>query len=168
MVVFYLALSQGDAWAAATAASGAGCRRKGGGRDRNLLRASYDLQPQPVATVTWPLPELWQRQPPWLLMLVPIARRGHRRSAGRVRMLQKRQLVVVASLRERVLDAALAEGRHRFAGRARTAAARYLAERAAAHEVLRNHRVMVLDVTCEELPKALVERYLAIKRDGLL
>jgi len=27
---------------------------------------------------------------------------------------------------------------------------------------------MVLDVTAEELPGALVERYLAVKRDGLL
>ena len=48
------------------------------------------------------------------------------------------------------------------------AASRYIAQRAAAHEVLRNHRVTVLDVTCEQLPGALVERYLAIKRDGLL
>ena len=33
---------------------------------------------------------------------------------------------------------------------------------------LRAHRVGVLDVTCAELPAALVERYLAIKREGRL
>ena len=38
----------------------------------------------------------------------------------------------------------------------------------AVHDALRSHRVGVLDVTCEQLPGALVERYLAIKRDGLL
>jgi hypothetical protein len=46
--------------------------------------------------------------------------------------------------------------------------ARYLEQRAAAHDALRSHRVMVLDVTADELPAALVERYLAVKRDGLL
>ena len=35
-------------------------------------------------------------------------------------------------------------------------------------DLLRSRRVMVLDVTSEELPAALVERYLAVKRDGLL
>ena len=33
---------------------------------------------------------------------------------------------------------------------------------------LRSHRVMVLDVAADALPGALVERYLAVKRDGLL
>ena len=42
------------------------------------------------------------------------------------------------------------------------------AQRAAAHDLLRNHRVSVLDVTCEQLPAALVEQYLTIKRSGLL
>ena len=45
---------------------------------------------------------------------------------------------------------------------------RYLEQRTAAHEALRSHRVMVLDVASEELPAALVEGYLAVKRDGLL
>ena len=48
------------------------------------------------------------------------------------------------------------------------AVARYLEQRTAAHEALRSHRVMVLDVTADELPAALVERYLAVKRDGVL
>jgi uncharacterized protein (DUF58 family) len=48
------------------------------------------------------------------------------------------------------------------------AVARYLEQRTAAHDALRGHRVMVLDVTSDELPGALVERYLAVKRDGVL
>jgi uncharacterized protein (DUF58 family) len=88
---------------------------------------------------------------------------------GSVRLLQRRHLVVVASLRERDLDEALDQPVDdvRSAVRA-AAAARYIAQRAAAHETLRNHRVMVLDVTCEQLPAALVEQYLSIKRSGLL
>ena len=49
-----------------------------------------------------------------------------------------------------------------------SAAARYMAQRIAVHDALRSHRVGVLDVTCEQLPGALVERYLAVKRDGVL
>ena len=48
------------------------------------------------------------------------------------------------------------------------ALARYLDERTRAHRSLRAEGVMVLDVTCAQLPAALVERYLAVKREGLL
>src|SRR5690606_7784306 len=86
-----------------------------------------------------------------------------------VRLLQKRHLVCVASLRERELDQALAADVDTLADALQAGAiARYLQQRSAAHEALRSHRVMVLDVTAEELPAALVERYLAVKRDGLL
>ena len=86
-----------------------------------------------------------------------------------VRMLQQRHMVVVASLREESLDAALAGPVHDLRDAIRAgAAARYLEQRAAAHAALRKHHVTVLEVTCAELPGALVERYLAIKRSGLL
>jgi len=48
------------------------------------------------------------------------------------------------------------------------ASARYLAQRHAAHDRLRQHHVSVLDVTAEQLPGALVEHYLAVKRAGVL
>ena len=83
--------------------------------------------------------------------------------------LQQRHRVVVASLREEVLDTVLDQQVRDLRGALRAAAtARYLQQRAAAHAALRSHGVSVLDVTCEELPGALVERYLAIKREGLL
>ena len=86
-----------------------------------------------------------------------------------VQLLKQRHLVCVASLRERELDDALARGADTLPDAVQAGAiARYLQQRAAAHEALRSHRVMVLDVTAEELPGALVERYLAVKRDGLL
>ena len=86
-----------------------------------------------------------------------------------VRLLQRRHLVCVASLREKSLDAALAEEVRDLQGALHAGAvARYLEQRTAAHEALRSHRVMVLDVTADELPAALVERYLAVKRDGVL
>ena len=38
----------------------------------------------------------------------------------------------------------------------------------AAHEALRNHGVMVLDVSCDQLAASRVEKCVAVKRDGLL
>src|SRR3546814_16687774 len=68
-----------------------------------------------------------------------------------VRMLQRRHLVVVASLRERAIDEALDGDVHELPDALRAAAAaRYLAQRAAVHDALRHQPVMVLDVTCEQ------------------
>ena len=103
------------------------------------------------------------------LPITSIAAASSEELLAAVRLLQKRHLVCVASLRERELDDALARGADTLPDAVQAGAiARYLQQRAAAHEALRSHRVMVLDVTAEELPGALVERYLAVKRDGLL
>ena len=174
LVVSWLALRQGDA--VGMLASGGEHRwvapQRGMGAVDVLLRASYDLQPRPVAT-------------DYLAMATELARRQRRRSLvmlvtnlrdedtedllAAVRMLQQRHRVVVASLREEALDVALDDDVRDLRGAIRaSAAARYLQQRAAAHEALRSQRVSVLDVTCAELPGALVERYLAIKREGLL
>ncbi|HET6782737.1 MAG TPA: DUF58 domain-containing protein, partial [Pseudoxanthomonas sp.] len=86
-----------------------------------------------------------------------------------VRLLQRRHLVCVASLRETSLDEALDGDVRDLQGAIHAGAvARYLEQRTAAHDALRSHRVMVLDVSSDELPGALVERYLAVKRDGVL
>ena len=75
----------------------------------------------------------------------------------------------VAAAGERELDGAL-EGDVQTLEDATQAgaAALYLQQRAKAHEALRSEKVMVLDVTADALPGALVERYLAVKREGLL
>src|SRR5690606_35929410 len=174
LVVAYLALRQGDG--VGLFASGGQTRwvtpQRGMAGIDTLLRASYDLQPQPVATdYLAAATELSLRQSRRaLVMLVTNVRDEDIEDLlAAVRLLQKRHLVCVASLRERALDEAINEEVHDLPGAIRAAAvARYLEQRTAAHEALRSHRVMVLDVASEELPAALVERYLAVKRDGLL
>lgn len=174
LLVAWLALRRGDA--VGLLATGGERRwvppRRGMAALDGLLRASYDLQPEPVATdYLAAATELAMRQRRrGLLMLVTNLRDEDLEDVlAAVRMLQRRHLVVVASLRERVLDEVLEQDVSDLAGAVRAGAtARYLAERAAAHDALRRHRVAVLDVTAEQLPGALVERYLAIKREGLL
>ena len=174
LVVSYLALRQGDA--VGLLASGGERRwvspQRGMGAIDVFLRSTYDLQPQPVATdYLAAATELSQRhRRRSLVMLVTNLRDEDSDDLlGAVRMLQQRHHVVVASLREEVLDGVLDEDVRDLRGALRaSAAARYIAQRTAVHDRLRSHRVGVLDVTCEQLPGALVERYLAIKRDGLL
>ena len=174
LVVSFLALRQGDA--VGLLASGGERRwvapQRGMGAIDVLLRSSYDLQPQPVAT-------------DYLAAATELSLRHRRRSLvmlvtnlrdediddllAAVRMLQQRHHVVVASLREEVLDSVLQDDVRDLHGAVTAgAAARYLQHRADAHDALRSHGVHVLDVTCAELPGALVERYLAIKRGGVL
>lgn len=174
LVVAYLALRQGDAVGLLATGGDAAWvpPRRGTGAIETLLRASYALQPQPVAT-------------DFLAAATELSRRQRRRSLVMlvtnlrdedmddllvaVEMLRKRHLVCVASLREAALDAALEREVHDLPGATRAGAtALYLQQRQAAHDVLRSRGVMVLDVTSGELAASLADRYLAIKRGGLL
>ncbi|MFN7961528.1 MAG: DUF58 domain-containing protein [Thermoanaerobaculia bacterium] len=86
-----------------------------------------------------------------------------------LRLLSQRHLVLVASLRERALAEAITRP---IAGPADALAVaachHYLAARERAHEELRGHGVLTLDVEPERLPIAMVNRYLDIKAGGLL
>lgn len=174
LVVSYIALKRGDA--VGLLATGGEERwvspQRGMGAIDTLLGASYDLQPAPVATDYLAAATnlaLRQRRRALVMLITNLRDEDIEDLLGAVRLLQKRHLVVVASLRERELDAVLDQPVDDLRSAVRAAAAaRYIAQRQAAHDALRNHRVMVLDTTCEELPAALVEQYLSIKRSGLL
>ena len=174
LVVSYIALKRGDAVGLFTAGGEQRwvAPQRGMAAIDTLLRASYDLQPVPVATDYLAASTelaLRQRRRALVMLVTNLRDEDIEDVLGAVRLLQKRHLVVVASLRERDLDEALdrpVDDVRSAVGAA--AAARYIAQRAAAHDLLRNHRVTVLDVTCEQLPAALVEQYLSIKRSGLL
>ncbi|MFT4257249.1 MAG: DUF58 domain-containing protein [Pseudoxanthomonas sp.] len=174
LVVSYLALRQGDA--VGLYASGDAARwvapQRGMGAIDTLLRASYDLQAQPVATDYLAAAtelSLRQRRRALVMLATNVRDEDIEDLLAAVRLLQKRHLVCVASLRETAIDAALSQPVHDLPAAIRAGAvARYLEQRTAAHDALRSHRVMVLDTTCEDLPAALVERYLTVKRDRLL
>ncbi|MDR1077056.1 MAG: DUF58 domain-containing protein [Xanthomonadaceae bacterium] len=174
LVVSYLALRRGDA--VGMLAGGENSRwvapQRGMGSLDRLLRASYDLQPQPVATDYLDMATglaLHQRRRALVMLVTNVRDEDIEDLLGAVRLLQKRHLVCVASLRERALDAALASEVVDLPDAIRAGAvAHYLQQRNAAHEALRRHRVMTLDVASADLPAALVERYLSVKRDGLL
>lgn len=174
LVVAWLALRQGDA--VGLLASGGDAAwvppQRGHAAIDRLLRASYALQPRPVATdFLAAATELALRQPRRsLVMLVTNLRDEDMDDVlAAAALLRRRHLVCIASLREDALDEALAAEPADLPAALRSAAtAQYLARRGQAHDALRSHGVLVLDVTSAQLPAALVERYLSIKRDGLL
>ena len=174
LVVAYIALRQGDA--VGLLASGGDSSwvptRRGVTAIDELLRASYALQPQPVATDFFAAAtELFLRQRRRSLVMLVTNLRDEDMDdlLAAVDMLRKRHLVCVASLRESALDGALAQPVDDVGSAIRAGAiAQYLEQRRTAHEALRSHGVMVLDVTCDQLAGSLVEKYLSVKRDGLL
>ncbi|KRG68332.1 DUF58 domain-containing protein [Pseudoxanthomonas dokdonensis] len=174
LVVSYLALRQGDA--VGLMASGGASRwvppQRGAAAIDVLLRASYDLQPQPVAIDYLQAAtelSLRQRRRCLVMLVTNVRDEDIEELLLAVRLLQKRHLVCVASLREVELQQALAQPVRDLTDAVHAGAvARYLQQRSDAHERLRRQGVMVIDVASKDLPAALVERYLAVKRDGLL
>lgn len=174
LLVSYIALKRGDAVGLATTGEAprwvAPCR--GMAALDTLIGASYDLQPAPVATdylATATQLALRQRRRALVMLVTNLRDEDIDEVLAAVRVMQQRHLVVVASLREQELDEALDAPVEGVRDAARMGAvARYIAERTAAHDLLRSQRVMVLDVTCDQLPAALVEQYMAVKRSGLL
>lgn len=86
-----------------------------------------------------------------------------------VALLRKRHRVLIASLRERALDEALAAPVAGFdSALLHGAVHQYLAERKASLDGLAAVGAPALDLLPEQLPLALVNRYLALKRGGEL
>jgi len=132
----------------------------------------FDLAALPVATdYLEAAKQLQARQPRRSLVLILTNVRDE--DVGdlllAVRLLKRRHIVCVASLREDVLDQALQTEVHGMEQALKvTATLGYLEQRRQTHAVLRSEGVDVLDVTCRELPAALVQHYLAVKRSARL
>jgi uncharacterized protein (DUF58 family) len=86
-----------------------------------------------------------------------------------LRLLQKRHLVLFASLREKVLDDAVALPVRDFdSALTHAAAIDYRLQREAAFDRLKLSNVVCLDVAPQRLAVALVNQYLEVKRSGRL
>ena len=174
LMVAYIALRQGDA--VGLLASGGDTRfvppHRGPGAIDVLLDAVFDLDAKAVATdYLDAAATLAVRQPRrCLVMLVTNARDEDIEDLlAAVRELRRRHLVCVASLREDVIDQGLDRPVRDLDDAIHLAAmAQYLEQRRRTHQALRAQGADVLDVTCAQLPAALVEHYLALKRSALL
>ncbi|SFF53525.1 Uncharacterized conserved protein, DUF58 family, contains vWF domain [Dyella marensis] len=175
LALAYIALRQGDS-VGMLACAGEDLRwmppQQGNGGMDMLLGAGYDLQPQAVATdylAAASALQARQRRRAFVVLVTNVRDEDDEELRMAVRLLSRRHLVLVVSLRELALDQAAANVDHELDTAIRAAAAMdYLAQRDAMHDALRRAGVAMLDVSCSELSGVLVERYLAVKRAGRL
>lgn len=86
-----------------------------------------------------------------------------------LRLMKRQHLVLLASLQERIINDTLAEPVNDFGDALeRSATHLYLEQRRQAHEAFKTGGILSLDIEPEQLPVALVNRYLDIKRSGRL
>ena len=174
LLLAYIALRQGDAVGLMTTSEDLRylAPHRGLATIDAMLNAVFDLTAQPVATDYLEAAKQLQARHSRrsLVLLLTNARDedvGDLLTA--VRLLKRRHVVCVASLREDVLDQALQAQVGTLEDALKvTATLAYLEQRRQTHALLRAEGVDVLDVTCGQLPAALVQHYLAIKRAARL
>jgi uncharacterized protein (DUF58 family) len=174
LLVAYAALRQGDAVGLLTFAGAERWMppRKGPAALPEVMRHLYDLEathrPPDVQEAARRLAAA-QRRRALVVLVTNLRDEDDPEMAPALALLRPRHLVLLASLRETALDAALAEPPERFDDALLTASVHhYLAAREASRERLRAQGVLSLDVLPAELPVALLNRYLEIKRSGAL
>jgi uncharacterized protein (DUF58 family) len=178
LLLAHVALGEGDAVGLLSFAGdpGQGQRwlppRKGPSTLNLMLDALFDLQPENRATDYLAAAELClaRLKKRALVVLVTNLRDEDDDSlAPALRLLQKRHRVLLASLRERVLEDSLAAPVHDFEGALLHGAVhQYLGQRRAGFDRLAAQGIHALDLLPSQLPLALVNRYLAMKRGGEL
>jgi len=174
LLLSYVALRQGDA--VGFLAFG-GTRRwqpphKGGDLIRRLLEHTYDLAASLEAADYLEAAQRLlscQRRRALLVILTNSHAEDRPELSRAVRLLSRRHLVVLAQLRERSLDGVLKTPVRDLNTALRfQAVTDYLAGRSQGFEALQHQGALVLDTLPEQLPVALVNRYLEIKASGRL
>jgi uncharacterized protein (DUF58 family) len=174
LLLSYVALRQGDAAGIMTIGDTRTWLppRKGVDAVNGLLNHVYGIEPQPieidyVAAATDLAAR--QRRRSLIVLLTNVREEDSEDLRIATDLLRRRHLVILASLRERVLDNTLTQKIRGFDDALRYAATnQYLEARRESHKLLRAGGVYVEDCLGEELPSAITNRYLAIKRAGLL
>ncbi len=177
LLLAYIAVRQGDAVGLMSFAGEEGQQRwlaprKGMATVNQILNTVYDLQPGlQVADYSAAAIQLLVRQKKRALVVVLTNLRDEDSDdlLPALALLRQRHLVLLASLRETVIDQTLGEPVEDFEHALTHAGAhQYLDYRTLAHTTLRHHGVLTLDARPDHLPIALANRYLAIKGSGLL
>jgi uncharacterized protein (DUF58 family) len=174
LLLAYVGLRQGDAVGLMTmsAATLWLAPHKSQGMIQQLLNAVYGLQPSLLTSdYQHAAIELSRRLKKRALVVIISNLRDEDDSAllPALRLLQKRHLVLFASLRERALDDAIAAPVESYEDALTHAAAvEYRRQRDAAFSRLKLGDVVCVDVPPERLALALVNQYLEVKRSGRL
>lgn len=174
LLLSYVSLRQGDAVGFMTFG---GMRRwfaprKGQHVVNALLNATYDLQSTTeAADYRAAASELLMRQRRRALVIIITNTRDedHADLEAAVKLLRRKHLVLIADLREALLDELIAQPVRTLDQALQfQATEEYLARRRQSHERLTYHGARLLDLRPAQLPVALVNRYFDIKQEGAL
>ena len=174
LLLSYVSLRQGDSVGFMTFG---GMRRwfaprKGQHVVNALLNATYDLQSTTeAADYRTAASELLSRQRRRALVVIITNTRDedHADLEAAVKLLRRKHLVLIADLREALLDELIAQPVRTLDQALQfQATEEYLARRRQSHERLSYHGARLLDLRPAQLPVALVNRYFDIKQEGAL
>jgi uncharacterized protein (DUF58 family) len=173
LLLSYVALRQGDALGLMTFSGEQRwlAPRKGINTINVVLNTIYDLQPSThtsdylnAATQLM----LRQKKRALVVLISNLRDEDNDELLLALQILRKKHLVLVASLQERILNEVLEQPVYNFEDALRHAATLdYLNARRQAHEALK-HGIVYLDTVPAQLPVKMVNRYLEIKRSGVL
>lgn len=174
LMLSYVALRQGDAVGLNT--FGGSNRwvspKKGYHTIQSLLNTVYDLQPGNEAPdYTQAASDLLVRHKKRSLVIIlsNVRDEDNAELQAAVRLLKRRHLVLLASLREKTLDQNLQVPPTDITGALRTSATHhYLQQRKTAFDALKNQGVIAVDVEPQKLGVSLINSYLNIKSSGKL
>lgn len=174
LLLAFSALRQGDA--VGMMSFGAQQRwfapRKGAATLNGLLNAVYDLQAEAVATDYMAMAQQVlqrQRRRSLIVLLTNTRDEDYRELLAAAQLMRRRHLVVIADLRETLLDETLRTPPSNIEGALKFYATDdYLAARRQAHLELGHQGVHMLDVLPQQLAAALVNEYQRLKRSGQL
>ncbi len=146
--------------------------RKGAPQLNLILNTVYDIQPGLETSDFEGIAEevlRFVRKRTLIIIVTNLRDEDDEELIQAVQLLRRKHLVLVASMREKVLDQIGEESILTFEDGLNLAAAfHYRNTRKAAIEQLRSRNINCLDTTPPELPIAMINRYLDIKSKGLL
>ncbi len=174
LLLAYVAVRQGDAVGMLT--MGGDNRwlapRKGQKRVNHLLNTLYDLEatPHPADYMTAAMHlNTVQNRRALVIVVTNTRNQDHQQLAQAIKQLQRSHLVVLADLREQILDEALQRDiENSDDALLFSELHQYLTARKHYHALLRHQGIATLDITARQLPAALVNRYLDIKAGSVL
>jgi uncharacterized protein (DUF58 family) len=174
ILLSYVALRQGDA-VGVHSFGGPGRRlaaRKGHAMLNSVINTVYDLQPTlrpPDYSSAANQLMVRQRKRALVVMLTNLRDEDSDDLLPAIRLLSRRHLVLIANLRESVLDEVLEQPVDDFSqARLYAATCHYLAQRERTQDLLRRQGAMILDTKPQDLPVAMVNHYMDLKRSGRL
>ncbi|MDB5848706.1 MAG: hypothetical protein JWP29_2458 [Rhodoferax sp.] len=177
MLLAYVALKEGDEVGAMTFGGVPGQRRdfaprKGGATLNALMNRMHDLQPGPHQTDYQQAARdllVLQRRRAMVIVLTNFRDEDAAELRPAIQLMRRQHLVLVASLRETVLSRIAAQAMTRASDAVDVASAHLFAQsRSDAFARVMGNDHLSVDVEPDQLASALVNRYHAVKKSGLL